>query len=77
MKDFSARFSVALGIFAFGVAGFASMAAGAGIGASTLRGLLAGAVFFVFGRLLAVIIFNGPVEIPKPPEPPPGGEKKR
>ncbi|MGK7346776.1 MAG: hypothetical protein ACNS63_13305 [Candidatus Nitrospinota bacterium M3_3B_026] len=77
MKDFSTRFSVALGIFAFGVAGFASMTAGAGSGVSALRALAAGAVFFVFGKLLAVILFDGPVEIPKPPKPPPGGEKKR
>ena len=68
MRDFATRFSAALSLSAFGVAGFVSMVSGSLVTTSLLRGAAAGAVFFVFGRLLAAIVFNGPITPPSASE---------
>jgi len=61
MKDFSLRFSGAIGAFAFGVAGFASLYNGSLIMTGLTRAAVAGIGGVILGRLLAVIIFDGPV----------------
>jgi len=65
MKDFGWRFAGSIGVMAFGVAGFASMMAGALVSTSLLRAAAAGAVFLALGRLVAVILFNGPMAVPR------------
>jgi hypothetical protein len=64
MKDFTLRFSGAIGAFAFGVAGFASMYNGSLIMTGLTRATIAGIGGVIFGRLLAVVIFDGPVKTP-------------
>lgn len=53
-----------MALFAFGVAGFVSMYTGAQITTALTRAFLAGAVMFLFGRLLAVAIYEGHVPTP-------------
>ena len=64
MKDFTLRFSGAIGAFAFGVAGFASMYNGSLIMTALTRGAFAGVAGVILGRILAVIIFDGPEVTP-------------
>jgi hypothetical protein len=64
MKDFTLRFSGAIGAFAFGVAGFASMYNGSLILTALMRATAAGVACAILGRLLAVIIFDGPTVTP-------------
>lgn len=64
MKDFTLRFSGAIGAFAFGVAGFVSMYTGSTIMTSLTRAAMAGVAGVILGRVLAVIIFDGPTVTP-------------
>ena len=64
MKDFTSRFSGAVGAFAFGVAGFVSMYTGSLIMTALERSAVAGIGGAILGRLLAAIIFDGPVLTP-------------
>lgn len=64
MKDFTLRFSGAIGALAFGVAGFASMYNGSLIMTGLTRAAIAGIGGVIVGRLLAGVIFDGPVITP-------------
>lgn len=64
MKDFTLRFSGAIGAFAFGVAGFVSMYNGSTIMTALTRAAVAGVAGVILGRVLAVIIFDGPTVTP-------------
>jgi hypothetical protein len=64
MKDFTLRFSAAIGAFAFGVAGFVSTYNGSLITTALTRAAVAGVVGVILGRALAVIIFDGPTVTP-------------
>lgn len=64
MKDFTIRFSGAIGAFAFGVAGFVSMYNGSLIMTALTRAAFAGVAGVILGRALAVIIFDGPEVTP-------------
>ena len=64
MKDFTLRFSGAIGAFAFGVAGFVSMYNGSLIMTALTRAAFAGVAGLILGRILAVIIFDGPAVTP-------------
>lgn len=64
MKDFTLRFSGAIGAFAFGVAGFVSMYTGSTIMTALTRAAVAGVAGAIVGRVLAVIIFDGPTVTP-------------
>lgn len=76
MKDFTLRFSGAIGACAFGVAGFASMYYGSLIMTALTRAAVAGIGGVILGRLLAVIIFDGPVTTPKVAQGKKGGDRK-
>lgn len=64
MTDFANKFASALGVFAFGVAGFVAMASGVEVFTALWRGLIAGFVFFVFGKLVAVALLYDPSGLP-------------
>ncbi len=72
MNDFNQRFSVALGILGFGVAGFFSIFVGSEIFTALIRSLISGMAMFLFGKLLAAMIYEGPpppvIRPRKPPE---------
>jgi len=65
MTDFGIRFAQAMGLCALGVAGFASMWAGAGVVTALLRGLAAGFVFYLFGKILAYALLYDPSTLPE------------
>ncbi len=67
MTDFARRFSSALGVFAFGVAGFVSMINGVEVFTTLWRAFAAGFVFFMFGKLLAVALFYDTSNLPGSP----------
>ncbi|VAX17217.1 hypothetical protein MNBD_NITROSPINAE04-1841 [hydrothermal vent metagenome] len=64
MTDFARRFAPTLGVFAFGVAGFVAMASGTEVLTALLRGLIAGFIFFIFGKLVAVALLYDPSGLP-------------
>jgi len=64
MTDFARKFAPALGVFAFGVAGFVAMASGTEVLTALWRGLIAGFLFFLFGKLIAVALLYDPSGLP-------------
>ncbi len=64
MTDFARKFASALGVFAFGVAGFVAMASGVEVFTALWRGFIAGFVFFLFGKLVAVAFLYDPAGLP-------------
>lgn len=79
MTDFARKFAIGFGVLAFGVAGFVSIAVGAGAITAMARALIAGLAFYLFGRVIAYALFYDPDYPPKPPVMPsakPGEEKK-
>ncbi|MBI5814310.1 MAG: hypothetical protein HZB29_01720 [Nitrospinae bacterium] len=64
MKDFSKKFATSMAAAAFGISGFISMYYGSLITTSLTRALIAGALFFVLGRIFAIILYDGPVITP-------------
>lgn len=64
MTDFARRFASALGVFAFGVAGFMAMISGVAVFTALWRGLIAGFIFFLIGKLLAVALLYDPDSLP-------------
>ncbi len=67
MTDFANKFPAALGVFAFGVAGFVSMINGVEVFTTLWRAFAAGFVFFMFGKLLAVAFFYDTSNLPGSP----------
>lgn len=65
-----------MGAFAFGVAGFVSMYTGSLIMTALARATVAGIAGAILGRLLAVVIFDGPVAPPSLVHGKKGGEGK-
>lgn len=64
MTDFARKFPLALAVCAFGVAGFVAMASGVEVFTAIWRGLIAGFIFFVFGKLVSVALFYDPSGLP-------------
>ncbi|HEB72843.1 MAG TPA: hypothetical protein ENI77_09510 [Nitrospirae bacterium] len=64
MTDIARKLASALGVFAFGVAGFVAMASGTEVLTALLRGLIAGFIFFLFGKLVAVALLYDPSGLP-------------
>ena len=64
MTDFAHKFASALSVLAFGVAGFVAMASGTEVFTALWRALIAGFVFFMFGKLMAVALLYDPSGLP-------------
>jgi hypothetical protein len=64
MTDFARKFALALAVCAFGVAGFVAMASGVEVFTAVWRGVIAGFIFFVFGKLVSVALFYDPSGLP-------------
>jgi hypothetical protein len=70
MTEYAKRFPLAFGIFTFGVTGLISMLGGSMVQTAILRALLAGAVFWLLGKLLAFSLFYNPATLPEVLAPP-------